>query len=183
MMELRGKKVILRPIQSTYLRWFLSWFNTPGVIDHFKFYLPITKDLKERWIKELTEQKKTFFVIVPIDEPGPEKEPVGTCGFFNFRCQDTICHFGVIITEKARWQKGYGVEAIQLLVDYGFNTLKLHKIESSVLASNKPAIRLHEKTGFVREGVKREHICIDGRYLDLILYGLLRREWQEKRTP
>ena len=180
-MELKGEKVVLKPIQSTYFRWFLYWFNSPGVIEHFNFYLPITKDFKERWIKELTQEKKTFFVIVAIDEKGQETEPMGTCGFYNFRCRDTVCNFGVIITDEVHWRKGYGLEATKLLVDYGFTVLNLQKIESGVLATNKPALRLHEKLGFVQEGVQREHICIDGGKIDLILFGLHREEWEKKR--
>lgn len=72
---------------------------------------------------------------------------------------------------------GYGTEAMRLLIGYAFRELSLHRLQLTVFSYNEPAIRLYEKLGFVREGVYREALHRDGQRHDMLLYGLLRREW------
>ena len=58
--------------------------------------------------------------------------------------------------------------------DYAFDTLKLHKLHSRVLARNKPCVRMNEKLGFPQEAYLRDELLLDGSYEDLILYGALK---------
>ncbi len=79
---------------------------------------------------------------------------------------------------REHWGKGYGGEALRLLLDYAFGELNLHRVQLTVFAYNERAIALYEKLGFVREGVYREFLLRDGVRYDMYLYGLLRREWE-----
>lgn len=74
--------------------------------------------------------------------------------------------------------KGYGYEAMRLALNFAFNELNLYRVCLTVFSYNEAAIALYERLGFTREGVYREHLERDGRRHDMILYGLLRREWQ-----
>jgi RimJ/RimL family protein N-acetyltransferase len=73
--------------------------------------------------------------------------------------------------------KGYGTEAMRVLVDYAFARRNLRRVHLLVLASNERAIASYRKLGFVEEGRQREHAWARGHYEDMMLMGLLRSEW------
>ncbi|QZX99927.1 GNAT family N-acetyltransferase [Halobaculum rubrum] len=81
----------------------------------------------------------------------------------------------------SNWGEGYGSEAIELLVEYGFKQRRLHKFVAEVVEFNDASKRLVEKVGFVEEGRLREQDFVDGQYHDCVLYGLLATEWQSCR--
>jgi RimJ/RimL family protein N-acetyltransferase len=71
------------------------------------------------------------------------------------------------------WGKGITNEAIKIVLDYGFNTLKLHSIEGVVDPNNAASIKLLEKNGFVREGYFKENYFHNGGFLDSAVYSLV----------
>jgi RimJ/RimL family protein N-acetyltransferase len=75
--------------------------------------------------------------------------------------------------------KGYGADALRLILRYAFDELNLYRVGLDVIADNAPAIRAYEKAGFRREGAIRGAVARDGQRHDLILMGILRDEWQE----
>jgi RimJ/RimL family protein N-acetyltransferase len=82
------------------------------------------------------------------------------------------------IGEARHRGQGYGRDAMNLLLRFAFDELNLHRLCLTVFAYNESAIALYKRMGFVREGVYREHLQRDGQRYDMILYGMLRREWQ-----
>lgn len=70
-------------------------------------------------------------------------------------------------------KQGYMYEALKLIIDYSFNELKLHRLEAGVMPSNHPSYKLLERCGFVREGLLRKNVHINGRWEDHYIYGLL----------
>lgn len=81
------------------------------------------------------------------------------------------------IGEARHRGRGYGLEAMTLLLRFAFDELNLHRLSLTVFSYNEAAIALYERLGFVREGVYREHLRRDGQRYDMILYGILRHEW------
>ena len=71
--------------------------------------------------------------------------------------------------------KGYGSEALNLLIDYAFNNLNLHKVTLKVVDYNKQAIKLYEKKGFVKEGILKENILQNNEYLDVSIYSIFNK--------
>lgn len=71
-------------------------------------------------------------------------------------------------------RRGYMTAAVSALIPFAFTTLRLHRIEAACLPANTASIRLLEKTGFRREGVARQYLCIDGVWQDHLLYARLR---------
>ncbi len=86
----------------------------------------------------------------------------------------------IAIHQPAYQSKGYGSEALLLMLDYGFGILNLHRIELNVFAYNERALRAYEKLGFQREGVQRQALYYDHRYHDSILMSMLACEYREK---
>ena len=82
------------------------------------------------------------------------------------------------IGNPAHRRKGYGSEALGLTLRWAFNELNLYRLQLSVFAYNEPALKLYEKLGFKREGAFREYLQRDGQRYDMILFGMLAREWE-----
>ena len=74
--------------------------------------------------------------------------------------------------------QGLGTEALQLLLQFAFEELNLRRVGLTVLAYNERAIKTYQAAGFVEEGVIREAAERDGSRYDLLIYGLLRDEWE-----
>jgi len=70
--------------------------------------------------------------------------------------------------------KGFMSSAVRAVIGYAFDTLQLNRLEASCLPHNAASIRLLEKVGFTREGYARRYLCIDGRWQDHLLYGMVR---------
>jgi RimJ/RimL family protein N-acetyltransferase len=74
--------------------------------------------------------------------------------------------------------KGFGTEAMRLTLRFVFQELNLHRLQLTVFSYNEAAIRLYERLGFQREGAFREYLLRDGQRYDMLIYGLLAREWE-----
>jgi ribosomal-protein-alanine N-acetyltransferase len=70
--------------------------------------------------------------------------------------------------------RGYMTAALRALIPFGFNSLRLHRLEAACIPSNAASIGLLEKTGFKREGYARQYLCINGIWQDHLLYARLR---------
>lgn len=106
---------------------------------------------------------------------------IGTCGLFNVSELGHTCELGIGIGDKAYWGKGYGREAVALLVEYAFRYRNWRKVWLGVWGNNERAIRAYRACGFVEEGRQRAHVWSDGAYHDHVLMGLLRDEWAAAR--
>jgi RimJ/RimL family protein N-acetyltransferase len=86
--------------------------------------------------------------------------------------------FGIFIGEKEFWNQGLGTEATRLVLKHGFEDLNLHSIYLNVYSTNPRAKKAYEAAGFVQEGVQREAVFKNGRFIDLILMSILQSEWK-----
>ncbi len=75
------------------------------------------------------------------------------------------------------WGRGLMSEALQLLLNFAFRTLRLHRVYASAFAHNLPSRRVLEKAGFRQEGLVRSPLFWDGQWRDVAQYGLLREEY------
>ena len=76
--------------------------------------------------------------------------------------------------------QGVGTEALGLWVDYLFSISDVHRIGLDTWSFSERMMRVAEKLGFVREGAERELVQWQGEWLDLVHFGMLRREWEER---
>jgi RimJ/RimL family protein N-acetyltransferase len=84
---------------------------------------------------------------------------------------------GISIGEREFWGKGYGTEAMDLILRFAFLELNLQRISLDVFEYNPRAIRSYEKAGFIHEGRQRGMLNRDGQRYDLLFMGILRDEW------
>jgi RimJ/RimL family protein N-acetyltransferase len=182
---LKGENVILRPVKRKDIKIFLKWFNDPEVIQYLTLFKPITEMEEEKWIEEIAKRNNIIFVIEAIFKKGNKKtirKPIGNCGFHIIDHLNQNAEIGIAIGEKEYWGKGYGTEAISLLVDYGFNVLNLRRISSGTFSFNQRSIKMHQKLGFVQEGIRRQARFKNGQFHDDVIFGILREEWEKIRN-
>ncbi len=103
---------------------------------------------------------------------------IGFAGIANISAINRSGEYFIVIGEKLHWGKGYGTEATKTVVDYGFNSLNLHRIMLTVSAPNLVGVKACLKAGFQQEGVLREDSYRDGAYHDAIAMSILRSEWE-----
>ena len=76
--------------------------------------------------------------------------------------------------------RGIVTEAVRLVMEFAFSTLNIHRIEAYVAPQNLGSIRVLEKSGFTREGLLRELLFINGKWVDHYMYAILQREYKNR---
>lgn len=105
---------------------------------------------------------------------------IGEVVLNNIQVEERSASFRIALAGKEYFNKGYGTEAMMLILKHGFETLGLHRIGLDVYDFNPRALHVYEKVGFVREGVIRDDLMWDGVYYDSIMMGMLENEWFER---
>ncbi|KKP38102.1 MAG: hypothetical protein A2W71_00130 [Candidatus Nealsonbacteria bacterium RIFCSPLOWO2_02_39_8] len=103
------------------------------------------------------------------------KELVGTINLFNMSRKNKNAEIGFWLA-KEYWNKGLSDQALKLMLNFGFNKLKLERIQWRVLDKNIPAQKLLERTGFKLEGKLRQKTFLNNQWFDDFIYGLLASE-------
>jgi len=114
-------------------------------------------------------------VIEVITEEG--WKPIGNIGLMNVCNIDRDAELGIFIGEKSEWGKGFGRNAIKLMLRYAFQTLNLNRIYLKVFENNLRGIKSYRASGFIEEGRMRQAKFSEGAYLDVVLMSVLRSEW------
>ncbi len=89
----------------------------------------------------------------------------------------------IIIGEQDARGKGYGSEAIGLILDYAFGNLNFHRVAIGIVGFNEKAVAFYEKVGFKREGIQRDGYFFNHRYHDFIMMSILEEEFRALRLP
>lgn len=162
--------VTLRPIEEKDLALRIKWYKDPLVTKYLGSTVRYATDmekLQKDWMEDyLKNDKKDYFVILCDDQP------VGLIGLNDIDPHDKNAGLFITIGEKDYWGKGIAGKALELLKQYAFDKLNLHKIYLSVYSPNEGAIHLYEKCGYVHEGRLKEHVLIDGKWCDEVTMAL-----------
>jgi RimJ/RimL family protein N-acetyltransferase len=147
------------------------------LLDSDPAHLWSVKKLKEWLEKELDSDfpEDQLFGIWTL----AEDKLIGFIAFDGINWTDRDSYVAIGIGEPDFWSKGYGSEAMRLMLRYGFNELNLHRISLTVFAQNPRGIRSYEKCGFKHEGRIRDFLLRDGRRSDMLHMGILRSEWDQ----
>lgn len=155
----------------------MKWFSDPQVIAFLGRSAPVTLPEEERWFNEY--RRRADEQIFAIEVGG---QHVGNLGLHKVDRVHRKGEIGIVIGEPNFWSRGYGTDALRLALRYGFEVLGLNKISLDVLETNARGIRSYAKCGFVREGVHREDVWKDGRFLDVVRMSILAREFAAREA-
>jgi ribosomal-protein-alanine N-acetyltransferase len=105
---------------------------------------------------------------------------IGMVGFNYWNRQDNRSSIGFDLRQD-HWRRGIMSEAVDEVLRFGFEDMRLNRIEADASTENIGSIGLLHSVGFTQEGVQREQYFDDGRYHDLMMFALLKRDWQAQR--
>jgi RimJ/RimL family protein N-acetyltransferase len=94
----------------------------------------------------------------------------------------TTRELGWVIYDPVHRQQGYATEAVMALINYLFEAYPIYRLECAVDLTNVPSLRLAERCGFLREGIRRGSLFIKGKYIDDAVFGLIRPDWEAIRN-
>ena len=177
---LKGKRIRLAPLDRKYIDLFLKWFNDPEITQYLTMYKPLTRDWEEEWFDALKHKEDAVYFSIQVIKEEKSDIIIGNCAIQNINSKNRAAFCGITIGEKKYQNKGYCTEAMEMLVEYGFNTLNLNRIELSVYDFNSRAFKTYQKVGFVEEGRKRQARYHNGKYYNEIFMAILREEWKLK---
>lgn len=176
---LKGKKIILRPLELGDAPIFVRWFSDPEVV---RYMLPkiykISLAEEKKYIKKVIKEKNELVYAIL----NKQQKLVGSTAIHLDNKMGNSAGFGIVIGDKTEWGKGYAGECIKLLADLAFKKLKINRLQLTVIVENKRAIKAYKKAGFKLEGRLREQVLsrVDGKYHDEYVMSILRSEWKNK---
>ena len=171
---LRGSTVRLSAISEDDAATMIEWYEDPATRRMFGSpAVPRSEAQLREWIAGWQKSPDGIdFGIRLIDSD----QLIGKANLSGYRTEHHRASLGLEIA-RAYQGKGYGYEAMGLVLAFAFRELNLHRLSLSVASYNQAAIGLYEKLGFKKEGVAREAMQKDGAYHDVFSYGLLQPEW------
>ncbi len=128
------------------------------------------KKLIETILNNQFENDAIMWAIALKENPG---QKIGNICYWRIDKPHFRAELGYIL-HPAHWNKGIMNEAIKPVIDYGFNSMKLHSIEANIDPGNSASEALLKKNGFIKEGHIRENYFFDGKFLDTVIFSRLR---------
>jgi RimJ/RimL family protein N-acetyltransferase len=176
-----GNNIKLNAINEGDLVFIEDWFNDVKFLRHYDMLpaIPQTNRDVKKAVEEFTHSNNSYMFAIRTLETN---KIVGVIGLFDIMWTNGVATFFIGIGNQSYVGKGIGREAMELLLDFGFNELNLYRIQLNVIEYNEKAIRAYERIGFIKEGTHRELVNRDGRRYDLYLYGLLKHEWTKRES-
>lgn len=157
--------IYLRPMTGNDTDLIVKWRNSDAVRLNFIYQEPFTREGHENWIRNMVDTGKVVQMIICETE---DDTPLGSVYIRDIDRQHNKAEYGIFIGEESARGRGIGTAAANLMLEYCFREEKLHRVYLRAFASNARAIRSYEKAGFVREGLLRDDVCIEGEYRDIV---------------
>lgn len=173
--KLLGDRIYLSPRNKEDAEKFTEWMNDFFVTD----YLGRSGNLQSlegerRYLEEGYNLEATFSIVTKDSD-----KMIGTISLENINRTHQTATLGIFIGERGFLSKGYGTEAIRLILDYGFRYMNLHSINLDLLSFNERALKCYKKCGFKETGRHRESRFVNGKWYDTISMDILENEFTE----
>jgi RimJ/RimL family protein N-acetyltransferase len=131
----------------------------------------------QKWIEKQYEQPDGYFFSI---RTLADERIIGGIGFDGIRWTHRDTFVGIGLGNREYWGKGYGTDAMKIILRYAFTELNLHRVSLDVFEYNQRGVRSYEKAGFVHEGRARQVLMREGRRWDVLYMGILREDWIKK---
>ncbi len=176
---LQSARLRLTALTLSDLAAVVQWHQDPAFLRLFdaRPAKPRTEPALREWIETQNRSSDAFLFAIR----SCENKLLGFIEIDGILWSHGVGSIAYGIGEAAERGKGYGTEAMELALAFAFHEINLHRIQATVFSYNRSSIRLLERLGFIREGVYREFLERDGQRHDMLLYGLLRQEWEASR--
>lgn len=169
--------VKLIPLREDHLEQVRLWRNSKEVSKYMYTEADISPEQQTAWFERVSaDETKQYFIIQYGDKN------IGVANVCEISRLYDSCNWGFYLGDSSIRGAGVGSKTEFLILDHVFTTLGLNKLRCEVFVWNDAVIRMHEKFGFRREGYFRDHIIKDGKHQDVVVLGILKREWEMLRA-
>lgn len=166
---LQGKQIFLRRLtEEDATQEYVNWMNDPEINQYLesRFYSQTIESTKA-FIRSVSNDNNYQFGIF-IKESGKH---IGNIKIGSINHFHRFADIGFLIGDKDSWGKGIATEAIKLVSEFAFKTLKLHKLWGGAYSPNKGSAKAFLKNGYQQEGAKKNQYLCHGEYVDDVLFG------------
>jgi RimJ/RimL family protein N-acetyltransferase len=175
---LSGKAVRLRPLRDGDQRISVHWRNDPAIRDYILGYrLPVTETMEAEWVNAVIQDRGRTRIVLGIED----KSDGALVGYVYLNGIDgfaRLAEFGLLIGERSRQGRGLARESLELMARYAFRDLGLSRLWLRVGAFNERALRLYRSFGFIEEGRQRQQALVADKLHDVLLFGLMREDYE-----
>ncbi|GAA3588898.1 GNAT family protein [Flavivirga amylovorans] len=172
MITLKGENIYLRALEPEDLEFIHIIENDESIWEISNTITPYSKYLIKQYLeqahKDIFEVKQLRLVISSYKE-----ESLGMIDLFDFDFKNGRAGVGILVKEIGDRGKGYGYEALKLLIDYSFTHLGLHQLYCNISEDNETSIKLFTNQGFKKIGLKKDWIHTNGSYKNEYLFQLI----------
>ncbi len=176
---MEGKLVRLRGYERSDLDAVMKWWNDEEVTQFLGgTEFPASTIEEQTFIEKAaagTDPSNKSFAIETL----AERKYIGTIGLARINWLSRHAELGMAIGEKDYWGRGYGSDAVRVLLRLAFDKVGLHRVQLHVFDFNQRAISCYEKCGFRREGVLRDYWYKNGKFRDTLVMSILASEYRK----
>lgn len=174
---LEGERIRLRRMEQADAADLFRYWSDPVVVKYMN--VPVFKSVEETsemidFLNGLSETEDTMRWGIELVQ---EQRLIGSCGFNTWELSGAYRGEIGYDIGRAYWRQGYMTEAFRLMLNYGFMTMGLNRIEALVDPRNSASRSILQSFTFHEEGVLREYQRTEEGFVDLIIYSLLRRDY------
>ncbi|WP_229070132.1 GNAT family N-acetyltransferase [Actinoplanes sp. DH11] len=174
-MNARGETVELRAMGTPDAEALWRWNHDPDVMRWMGEGYPQSPARVHRWLAEERPRNDFGDVLLGV-EVIADGTLIGLVRLHGAEPETGCADLDIYLGEKEYWGKGHGTDAVRTACRFGFDKMRLHRIQLTVATENAPAVHLYRKVGFVEEGRLRHTFRRDGRWGDKFVMGLLAGE-------
>lgn len=176
---LEGKYVRLRALEESDLKKLKDWRNNRKVRSTVREFRLLNMISQKMWFESMTNENPPKSIMFGIMDN--KNKLIGVCGLTYLDWKNKHAELSCYLVLK-NWQKTKQAKnAIELMIQYGFHELNLHRIWAEVFAIAVENKTMLEKLNFVQEGVLREKLWRDGKWWDSFIYSMLHSEYGDNR--
>lgn len=172
MITLKGKNIYLRALEPEDLEFIYAIENDESVWEISNTQTPYSRFLIKQYLeqahKDIFEVKQLRLVISNYND-----DTLGLIDLFDFDFKNKRAGVGILVKDATNRKKGYGSEALQLLIKYSFSHLGLHQLYCNISEENETSIKLFKTQGFENIGLKKEWNYVNGSYKNEYLFQLI----------
>lgn len=169
-----GSKVQLVPIEERHLNDMMEHVNDVEMRVLLGSFMPTTLNMQKEWVQsvsELIKKRQGFHLAI---EKLPEKMMIGSLVVYEIDWLSRSGELAIAVYEEKNWNKGYGSEAMRLLIDFAWTHLNLRRLELAVHTHNPRAKHVYEKLGFQQYGTAHKKYYINGQFVNTDYLELFR---------
>lgn len=176
-----GSLVRLRALEESDLDDILRFYNTLELRRFLGPPIVRSRRYMEQWLQKVSIQTpwRDGHLVMAVEEK-ETNDFLGIARLEDIMLPHSRAEVGISIYDPEKRGKGYGTDAMLVMLGIGFNILGLHSIYLDTMEDNERSIHVYEKIGFKRVGILRETEYIDGKRKGLLIMDILRKEFIEK---